>query len=234
MATHKTERYHLLYIKSTDTFKLDTVRKVSTDDVLRLTNKMLKYKEADKFVVFYRSRHRKRAEITHESLQNDYDLFYSECSVCGKVFRTYLKRLKYKGKCRECYADLVSRPNYNKYFRMRNRKIRIANVKDYLNSKLGQVNRVGIVQIRENIKYVAAMQGYNYSHIADHMGITHASFKMMMRKKYIDLKTMYEIAGFLQVPLERLTRNTMFGKVKDKRKFGVLTRIYDGRPQYKE
>ena len=110
----------------------------------------------------------------------------------------------------------------------------IANVKNYLNSKVGQVNRVGIIQIRENIKYVAAMQGYNYSHIADHMGITHASFKMMMRKKYIALKTMYEIAGVLPVPLERLTRKTMFWKVKDKRKFGVLTRIYDGRPQYKE
>ena len=230
----KVNKFHLLYIKDSDEFKLDTVRRLNTDNVFRLTNQLLTHKEADKFVIYYRKRHRKRINVTPELMAKEYNSFYSECNVCHKVFRESLKRVKYKGKCRECYAELVSKPNYNKYFRLRHRKIRISNVKDYLKSKVGAINRVGIVQIRENIKYVAAMQGYNYSHIAEHMGITHESFKMMMRKKYIDLKTMYEIAEFLNVPLERLTRKTMIEKRKVKKKFGVPAGMYDGRPQYKE
>ena len=228
----KTERYHLLYIKDTDTFKLDTVRRRTTDNVLRLTNQKLTSKQADKFVAFYRSRCRRRVDINQVSLLKEYSRFYSECTVCKKVFRTHLSRAIYKGKCRECYAELVSKPKYNKYFRVRNRKIKVANVKRYLNSRIGSINKCGIEQIRENVKYVAAMQGYTYVDIANHMGITHESFKVIMRKKYIDLKTMYEIAGFLQVPLERLTRKTMFVTGKEKKKYGIPVRLLNGRPQY--
>ena len=225
--------YHLLYYKDTNTFKLSDKNVRTTSDKLRVTNKKITEKQADVFVLHFRKTSKKK-QITDELIQNIYKEFYYECNVCGKVYRSNLYRKMYKNKCRECYADKVSRVGYNRYHRIRHEKLKAARMKEYMETTHGKVNKAGLKQIRENIKYVAAMNGYTYQDISNYIGIEHSVFVDMMRDRWIDLDTVYKICEFLQVPIKRLTRKTMFGAEKEKTKNGIPLRIWNGIPQYKE
>ena len=225
--------YHLLYYRDTNTFKLSEQNLQTSADKLRVTRKKITEKQADTFVLHFRYMSKKK-NITDELILSIYRNYYYECNVCGKVYRSTLYREVYKNKCRECYADLVSRLNYNKYHRKRHEKVKTENMKKYIQTTHGKVNMVGLKQIRENVKYVAALNGYTYRDISNIMGIEHSTFCDMMQNRWIDLDTVYKLCEILKVPIERLTRKTLFGAEKEKNKHGVPLRIWNGIPQYVE
>ena len=225
--------YHLLYYRDTNTFKLSEQNLRTSANKLRVTRKKIKEKQADAFVLHFRHIS-KKMDITNDLILSIYRKYYYECNVCGKVYRSTLYRKAYKNKCRECYAHLVSRENYNKYHRNRHDALKTEKMKEYIKTTHGKVNMVGLKQIRENVKYVAALNGYTYQDISNIMGIEHSVFCEMMQNKWIDLDTVYKLCEILKVPLERLTRKTLFGVKKEKKKHGVPLRIWNGIPQYVE
>ena len=123
--------YHLVYYRDTNTFQLSEQNLRNTANKLRVTRKKITEKQADAFVLHFRHIS-KKMDITNDLILSIYRKYYYECNVCGKVYRSTLYREAYKKKCRECYANLVSRLNYNKYHRKRHEKVKTENMKEYI------------------------------------------------------------------------------------------------------